>query len=109
MFQKAFAPLTAFSQRPRQFSQPRAYGGPYQVAGRHCGEPRRQSRCAHIQQVRNIQVPLSSHKRYPKPLKEIFSAGLDITEMMVAGKPDAQAEDRVFAFWTTLQDLWLQL
>ncbi len=39
----------------------------------------------------------------------IFSAGLDINEMIVEGKPDSAAEDRLFAFWTTLQDLWLQL
>jgi hypothetical protein len=39
----------------------------------------------------------------------IFSAGLDINEMIVTGKPDVEAEDRLFAFWTTLQDMWLQL
>ena len=39
----------------------------------------------------------------------IFSAGLDINEMIISGKPDSAAEDRLFAFWTTLQDLWLQL
>jgi enoyl-CoA hydratase/carnithine racemase len=37
----------------------------------------------------------------------IFSAGLDINELIKSDKPDA--EDRLFAFWTTLQDLWLQL
>lgn len=33
----------------------------------------------------------------------VFSAGLDILEMY---KPDAE---RVRAFWTTLQDVWLKL
>jgi enoyl-CoA hydratase/carnithine racemase len=37
----------------------------------------------------------------------IFSAGLDINELIKSDAPDA--EDRLFAFWTTLQDLWLQL
>ena len=37
----------------------------------------------------------------------IFSAGLDINELIKTNEPDS--EDRLFAFWTTLQDLWLQL
>jgi enoyl-CoA hydratase/carnithine racemase len=39
----------------------------------------------------------------------IFSAGLDINEMIIAGQRDSDSEDRLFSFWTTLQDLWLQL
>jgi enoyl-CoA hydratase/carnithine racemase len=39
----------------------------------------------------------------------IFSAGLDINEMIIEGQRDSAAEDRLFGFWTTLQDLWLQL
>lgn len=39
----------------------------------------------------------------------IFSAGLDINELIVVGDRHIEAEDRLFAFWTTLQDLWLQL
>ena len=39
----------------------------------------------------------------------IFSAGLDINEMIITGQRDSASEDRLFTFWTTLQDLWLQL
>jgi enoyl-CoA hydratase/carnithine racemase len=39
----------------------------------------------------------------------IFSAGLDINELIITGQRDVEAEDRLFAFWTTLQDMWLQL
>jgi hypothetical protein len=29
--------------------------------------------------------------------------------MIIVGPRDSAAEDRLFTFWTTLQDLWLQL